>query len=72
MTSCTHGIQKQTDEEATHKYRDQIGGCQWCRLRLGEMGEGDQKAQTSRYKKISHRDAMCSMMTIINNIALYI
>lgn len=50
MTSCTHGIQKQTDEEATHKYGDQIGGCQWCRLRLGEMGEGDQKAQTSRYK----------------------
>lgn len=50
MTSCTHGIQKQTDEEATHKYEDQIGGCQWCRLRLGEMGEGDQKAQTSRYK----------------------
>lgn len=50
MTSCTHGIQKQTDEEATHKQGDQIGGCQWRRLRLGEMGEGDQKAQTSRYK----------------------
>lgn len=34
----------------TPKYRERIGGCQRQGVRVGEMGEGDQKVQTFGYK----------------------
>ena len=36
---------------------------------VGEMGEGNQKAQTSSYK-ISHEDIMYSIVNIVNNTVL--
>ena len=36
-----------------------------------ELEEGGQKVKTSSYK-LSHRDVMYSMVTIINNTTLYI
>ena len=59
-------------QKQVHRYREQIGGCQrWTFGRGGEMGKGDQKVQTSSYK-ISHEDAMYSMVTIVNNTVLHI
>lgn len=36
------------------------------------MGEGDQKAQTSNYKRISTGDVMHSVMTKVNSTVAYI
>ena len=37
--------------EKQDRYREQIGGCRgWGVERVGEMGEGSQKVQTSSYK----------------------
>ena len=38
---------------------------------LGKTGERSQKAQTSSYK-ISHRDVVYSIVTILNNTVLHI
>ena len=39
---------------------------------VGEMGGGGQKVPISGYEIVSHGDAMYNMVTIINNIVLYI
>ena len=59
------------NKNQTHRYREQIGGCQSWR-EWGEMAEGGQKVQTSSYKIKSHGDLICSMVTIVGNTVLYI
>lgn len=40
--------------------------------RVGEMGEGVQKAQNSSNKTSKSRDIMYNMVTIVNNTVVYI
>ena len=48
MISFTCGILQKWN----HRYREQVGNCQNCRLGVDEMGYGGQKVKTSLKKKV--------------------
>ena len=73
MNTQMVAIQKKFHWKALESYqssrKEQFGSCQ--RQRVGKMGEGGQKVQTSSYK-ISHGDVRYSMVAAVNNTVLHI
>ena len=73
MISLICGILKNNDKNQTHRYREQIGGCQ--RWGTGEWAKWVKEVTKRKLPVIKytvHGDAIYNMMTIVNNTILYI